>query len=61
MDRWRQHCFFENIYEVFDNSADFQFLMGLIYMNNARFEEKVREYYFKCGDYEKAKKRLEYW
>lgn len=90
--------FFENIYEEFGNSADFQFLMGLIYMNNARFEEavqeflkavkhktcrnqgtnsyaayynigviyeclgdgdKAREYYWKCGDYEPARKRLE--
>lgn len=36
--------FFENIYEEFGNSADFQFLMGLIYMNNARFEEAVAEF-----------------
>lgn len=89
--------FFENIYEEFGNSADFQFLMGLIYMNNSRFEEavreflnavkhkecrnqgtnsyaayynigviyeclgdaaKAREYYWKCGDYEPARKRL---
>lgn len=36
--------FFENIYEEFGNSADFQFLMGLIYMNNARFEEAIEEF-----------------
>lgn len=36
--------FFENIYEEFGDSADFQFLMGLIYMNNARFEEAVEEF-----------------
>lgn len=36
--------FFENIYEEFGNSADFQFLMGLIYMNNARFEQAVNEF-----------------
>lgn len=36
--------FFENIYEEFGGSADFQFLMGLIYMNNARFEEAVQEF-----------------
>lgn len=36
--------FFENIYEEFGNSADFKFLMGLIYMNNARFEDAVREF-----------------
>lgn len=36
--------FFENIYEEFGNTADFQFLMGLIYMNNARFTEAIREF-----------------
>lgn len=36
--------FFENIYEEFGNNADFQFLMGLIYMNNARFEDAVAEF-----------------
>ena len=36
--------FFENIYDEFGDSADFQFLMGLIYMNNARFEDAVREF-----------------
>lgn len=36
--------FFENIYDEFGNSADFQFLMGLIYMNNGRFDEAVQEF-----------------
>lgn len=36
--------FFENIYEEFGTTADFQFLMGLIYMNNARFEDAVSEF-----------------
>lgn len=36
--------FFENIYDEFSDSADFQFLMGLIYMNNERFEDAVREF-----------------
>lgn len=36
--------FFENIYGEFGDSADFQFLMGLIYMNNARFEDAVAEF-----------------
>lgn len=36
--------FFENIYDAFGDSADFQFLMGLIYMNNSRFEEAVAEF-----------------
>lgn len=36
--------FFENIYKEFGQTADFQFLMGLIYMNNARFEDAVNEF-----------------
>ena len=32
------------IYNEFCNSSDFVFLMGLIYMNNARFQEAVREF-----------------
>lgn len=40
----KEALFFENIYEEFGNSADFQLLMGLIYMNNARFEEAVSEF-----------------
>lgn len=36
--------FFENIYEEFGDSADFQFLMGLIYMNNTFFKEAIREF-----------------
>lgn len=39
-----QALFFENIYDEFGNSADFQFLMGLIYMNNARFMDAITEF-----------------
>ena len=35
---------FENIYEEFGNTADFMFLMGLIYMNNAHFENAIDEF-----------------
>lgn len=35
---------FENIYQEFGGNADFQFLMGLIYMKNARFGEAIREF-----------------
>lgn len=35
---------FENIYEEFGSNADFQFLMGLVYMNNARFQQAVEEF-----------------
>ena len=43
-DQADNSLFFENIYEEFGNTADFQFLMGLIYMNNARFEDAVSEF-----------------
>lgn len=35
---------FENIYNDFETSADFQFLMGLIYMNNGLFENAINEF-----------------
>lgn len=35
---------FENIYDVFGGSADFKFLMGLIYMNNEMFEKAISEF-----------------
>lgn len=35
---------FTNIYDAFSYSADFLFLMGLIYMKNAFFPEAVREF-----------------
>lgn len=35
---------FENIYETFSKSADFVFLMGLIYMNNALFPKAIDEF-----------------
>ncbi len=34
----------EGVYEEFGNSADFQFLMGLIYMNNEMFDRAVEEF-----------------
>ncbi len=35
---------FENIYDAFANTADFLFLMGLIYMNNALFDKAIEEF-----------------
>lgn len=35
---------FENLYDEFSYSADFVFLMGLIYMNNAAFDAAVEEF-----------------
>ncbi len=43
-DQKETALFFENIYPEFGNTADFQFLMGLIYMNNARFSEAIEEF-----------------
>lgn len=42
--RANEALFFENIYEEFGDSADFKFLMGLIYMNNECFDEAVSEF-----------------
>lgn len=39
----------ENIYQDFAASADFVYLMGLIYMNNAKFTEAIRELYKATG------------
>lgn len=33
-----------NVYDVFSHQTDFVFLMGLIYMNNALFEQAVKEF-----------------
>ena len=54
MDRQQMHFFFENIYEEFGNTADFKFLMGLIYMNNAHFKAAVTEF-LKATSYSESK------
>lgn len=40
------------VYDEFGGSADFKFLMGLVYMNNELFEEAVREFEAaaECGE-----------
>jgi tetratricopeptide (TPR) repeat protein len=38
----------ENYLELYRNSADFHFLLGLIYMNNAKFAEAV-ESFLECS------------
>ena len=35
---------FEGIYDAFSSSADFVFLMGLIYMNNTRFSQAIEQF-----------------
>ena len=32
------------VYEEFSHSADFIFMMGLVYMNNCRYEKAIREF-----------------
>lgn len=48
--RASEAMFFENIYEEFGKTADFQFLMGIIYMNNELFDLAIPEFQ-KAGDY----------
>lgn len=42
--RVKDAMFFESIYDEFGYTADFHFLMGLIYMNNARFDDAIDEF-----------------
>ncbi|MBA8894789.1 glycosyltransferase [Clostridium saccharobutylicum] len=42
------------IYREYYNSADYNFLMGLIYMNNAKFDLAVQSF-LKCNEYDDGK------
>lgn len=44
LKRYEEALNFENIYEEFATRADFPFLMGLIYMNNAMFDRAIAEF-----------------
>ncbi len=44
----------ENCSEVYTNSSDFHFLMGLIYMNNGRYAQAI-ENFLKCTGYLESK------
>jgi tetratricopeptide (TPR) repeat protein len=44
LKRFEEALQFENIYEAFATRADFPFLMGLIYMNNAKFPQAIAEF-----------------
>lgn len=50
----QEALFFENIYEEFSRSADFVFLMGLIYMQNLMFEKAEKEF-LKATTYSESK------
>lgn len=47
--RYSEALILENVYEIYNNSPDFLFLMGLIYMNNAMFEKAI-ESFLKCTE-----------
>ncbi len=44
LKRYEEALQFQNIYDEFATRADFPFLMGLIYMNNAMFEAAIAEF-----------------
>lgn len=44
LNKHEQALQFEGIYDAFCSYADFVFLMGLIYMNNAMFDEAVAQF-----------------
>ncbi len=44
LKRYEEALQFENIYDDFAVRADFPFLMGLIYMNNAMFTQAIAEF-----------------
>ncbi len=44
LKRYKEALMFENIYDDFATRADFPFLMGLIYMNNAMFDRAIAEF-----------------
>lgn len=46
--------FFESLFDEFGNSADFRFLMGIIYMNNARFDDAIEEF-LKATEFKECK------
>lgn len=48
--RYEEALALENYSKYYDNSSDFLFLMGLIYMNNGLFEESVA-HFLACQNY----------
>ncbi|AKA70290.1 glycosyltransferase [Clostridium scatologenes] len=42
--RYSDALIIENTSEIYENNPDFQFIMGLIYMNNAMFEKAVSKF-----------------
>ncbi|AKN33932.1 glycosyl transferase [Clostridium carboxidivorans P7] len=54
--RYSDALIIENASEIYTNNPDFQFVMGLVYMNNAMFEKAVQSFLkctkFPCGKVE---------
>lgn len=44
LKKYQEALSFESIYDAFSSYADFVFLMGLIYMNNALFDEAIAQF-----------------
>lgn len=47
-ERYSDSLIIEKVTEIYKNNADFHFLMGLIYMNNAMFSEAVKSFLKAC-------------
>ena len=52
--RYSEALILENCFEVYSKFADFHFLMGLIYMNNAKFTQAV-ESFLECTKFPYSK------
>lgn len=48
-NRPEQALLLENVYDAFSSSADFVFMMGFVYMNNAMFDKAVAEFVKAAG------------
>ncbi|MFI3201798.1 MAG: glycosyltransferase [Eubacteriales bacterium] len=45
LKRFSDALLLERVYDTFNRSADYVFLMGLIYMNNALFEQAIEQFH----------------
>ncbi len=52
--RYSDALVLENCFEVYSNSSDFHFIMGLIYMNNAQFTKAI-ECFLECTRFKHSK------
>ena len=52
-ERYSEALILENCIEIYSESPDFQFVMGLVYMNNAKFTQAV-ERFLKCTKFSRS-------